>query len=80
MQRRNERLVLREAKVSEEDMEELQHEFEERLGKAERRVFALMKERDAARREAAAAVPQSTLHERDASIREVRLYVDVYAL
>eukprot|EP00892_Ulva_mutabilis_P009334 jgi/Ulvmu1/6773/UM030_0111.1 len=71
LQRRNERLVLREAKVSEEDMEELQHEFEERLGKAERRVFTLIKERDAARREAAAAVPLASLHDRDVRIREL---------
>jgi hypothetical protein len=36
-------------------MDELQREFQERLGAAERKVFALTKERDALKRAAAAA-------------------------
>ena len=46
--------------VSQEDMDELQREFQERLGAAERKVFALTKERDALKRAAAAAAAGSS--------------------
>ena len=47
---RNEELVVKAAKVSEEDMAAVQAECERRLGAAERKVYALVKERDALRR------------------------------
>ena len=59
-------------KVSEEDMAELQTEFETRRGRAERRVFALTKERDTAKRHLASAITPSTLQARDSRISQVR--------
>ena len=50
MQVRNEELVVKAAKVSEEDMAAVQAECGRRLGAAERKVYALVKERDALRR------------------------------
>lgn len=50
LQVRNEELVVKAAKVSEEDMAAVQAECERRLGAAERKVYALVKERDALRR------------------------------
>ena len=50
VQARNEELVIKAAKVSEEDMAAVQAECERRLGAAERKVYALVKERDALRR------------------------------
>lgn len=50
VQARNEELVTKAAKVSEEDMAAVQAECERRLGAAERKVYALVKERDALRR------------------------------
>ena len=50
LQVRNEELVVKAAKVSEEDMASVQAECERRLGVAERKVYALAKERDALRR------------------------------
>ncbi len=50
LQARNEELVIKAAKVSEEDMAAVQAECERRLGAAERKVYALVKERDALRR------------------------------
>lgn len=49
-QAKNQELACRTAKLSEADYEELRVEFEERLAAAERRVYALTKERDALRR------------------------------
>lgn len=49
---KNEQLLLRSAKVSEQDLDELKSEFEQRLGAAERKVFALTKERDALKKAA----------------------------
>lgn len=63
--------MLKGAKVSEEDMEELQTEFETRLGRAERRVFALTKERDTVKRQLAKAITPSTLQARDSRIAQV---------
>ncbi len=50
LQARNEELVIKAAKVSEEDMAAVQAECERRLGAAEHKVYALVKERDALRR------------------------------
>ena len=50
VQAKNEELVTKAAKVSEEDMAAVQEECERRLGAAERKVYALVKERDALRR------------------------------
>ncbi|DBA79226.1 TPA: hypothetical protein ACH3X1_009040 [Trebouxia sp. C0004] len=50
LQAKNEELVIKAAKVSEEDMAAVQAECERRLGAAERKVYALVKERDALRR------------------------------
>lgn len=50
MQAKNEELVTKAAKVSEEDMAAVQAECERRLGAAERKAYALAKERDALRR------------------------------
>ncbi|BDA43326.1 TATA element modulatory factor at C-terminar half [Coccomyxa sp. Obi] len=47
---RNEELALKSAAISEEDLEAMRAEFESRLGAAERKVYALTKERDALRR------------------------------
>jgi hypothetical protein len=72
IQARNEELQLSRARVSEADMAELQTEFETRLGAAERRVFALKHERDAARAAAAAAPPPAAIAERDTALQQVR--------
>jgi hypothetical protein len=72
LQAHNAKLQLGRARVSEADLAELQAECEARLGKAERRVFALQKERDAARAAAAAAPAPAALAERDAALRQVR--------
>lgn len=71
MQKKNQELVLKGVKVSEEDMAELQTEFETRLGRAERRVFALTKERDTVKRQLAGAIAPSTLQARDSRISQV---------
>ncbi|KAK9829150.1 hypothetical protein WJX72_004204 [[Myrmecia] bisecta] len=47
---RNEELARKAQKISEEDLDSMQAEFEARLGTAERKVYALTKERDALRR------------------------------
>lgn len=49
-QARNEELARKAAKASEEDIKQLTEEYETRLGTAERKVYALTKERDALRR------------------------------
>jgi hypothetical protein len=72
LQKKNQELVLKGAKVSEEDMAELQEEFETRLGRAERRIFALTKERDTLKRQLASAITPATLQARDARISQVR--------
>ena len=50
LQARNEELARKSAAISEEDLEAVRAEFEARLGAAERKVYALSKERDALRR------------------------------
>lgn len=50
LQQKNEELVLKTAKISEQELEEMRAEFEKRLGAAERKVYALTKERDALKR------------------------------
>lgn len=49
-QEKNQQLARRTAKLSEDDFEQLRGEFEERLAAAERKCYALTKERDALRR------------------------------
>jgi xanthine dehydrogenase molybdopterin-binding subunit B len=50
VQAKNAELARRTAKLSEDDYEQLRVEFEERLAAAERKAYALAKERDALRR------------------------------
>ncbi|EFJ48636.1 hypothetical protein VOLCADRAFT_90809 [Volvox carteri f. nagariensis] len=50
LQTRNEELALRSAGLSEADFEAVRTEFEQRLAAAERKVYALTKERDALRK------------------------------
>ncbi len=50
LQAKNEELARKSAAISEEDMEAVRAEFEARLGAADRKVYALTKERDALRR------------------------------
>lgn len=50
MQARNEELARRTAAISEQDFESMRSEFQARLETAERKVYALTKERDALRR------------------------------
>ena len=50
VQRKNEELARSKAKVSEEDLETMRGEFEQRLADATRKVYAITKERDALRR------------------------------
>ena len=49
-QARNEELARKSAKASEEDIQQLTEEYEVRLGAAERKVYALTKERDMLKR------------------------------
>ena len=50
MQAKNEELARKAAKASEEDIKTLTDEYEARLGTAERKVYALSKERDMLKR------------------------------
>ena len=52
LQARNEELARKASKTSEEDVKLLTDEFEARVGAAERKVYALSKERDMLRRNA----------------------------
>lgn len=73
MQARNEELVTKAAKVSEEDMAAVQAECERRLGAAERKVYALAKERDALRRGSdKLSSANDLLKEKDNIIAQVR--------
>lgn len=47
LQEKNEALALRATRISEGELEEMRREFESRLATAERKVYALTKERDA---------------------------------
>eukprot|EP00873_Tetraselmis_striata_P032919 jgi/Tetstr1/453183/TSEL_040200.t1 len=67
---RNEQLVRKAHKVSQEDIDELQKEFETRLGAAERKVYALTKERDALKRGAERlANMEGILKQKDEAVR-----------
>ncbi|KAG1674585.1 hypothetical protein FOA52_001834 [Chlamydomonas sp. UWO 241] len=69
---RNEELALRSSKISEQDFEEVRSEFETRLGAAERKVYALTKERDALRKGSEKLADYSaTIKERDGVIKQV---------
>ena len=72
-QRKNEELAQRASAVSEADLETARREFETRLAAAERKVYALSKERDALRRgnEKLGAV-QDLLKEKDDMITQAR--------
>ena len=73
LQARNEELVVKAAKVSEEDMAAVQAECERRLGAAERKVYALAKERDALRRGSdKLSSANDLLKEKDNIIAQVR--------
>lgn len=50
LQAKNEELARKSAAISEEDLDSVRAEFEARLGVADRKVYALTKERDALRR------------------------------
>ena len=72
-QRKNEELAQRASAVSEADLETARQEFETRLAAADRKVYALSKERDALRRgnEKLGAV-QDLLKEKDDMITQAR--------
>ena len=73
---KNEELVVKAAKVSEEDMAAVQAECERRLGAAERKVYALVKERDALRRGSdKLSSAHDLLKEKDSIIAQVCLSV-----
>lgn len=72
MQDKNAELAMKAHKVSEEDMEALRAEFEERLGAAERKVYVLTKERDALRRGSEKlSASNDLLKEKDTIIQQV---------
>ena len=72
-QARNEELARKAAAISEEDLEAMRAEFEARLGAADRKVYALTKERDALRRGADKLNSANDLiKEKDAIIQQVR--------
>ena len=74
-QARNEELARKAAAVSEEDMDAVRAECEARLGAAERKVYALTKERDALRRGAERLTGVSDLvREKDDIIKQARLW------
>jgi hypothetical protein len=73
-QAKNEELARKSAAISEEDLESMRAEFEERLGAAERKVYALTKERDALRRGTEKLNSANDLvKEKDAIIQQVLL-------
>ena len=74
-QARNEALARKAAAISEEDLEAVRGEAEARLGAAERKVYALTKERDALRRGADRLVSANDLvKEKDAIIQQARAW------
>ena len=74
-QARNEDLARSAAALSEQDAETMRLEFEARLGAAERKVYALTKERDALRRGAEKHASVADLvKEKDAIIQQVWLF------
>ena len=74
MQARNEELARKASKASEEDIKTLTDEYEARLGAAERKVYALSKERDMLKRgtEKLSSATE-TLKEKDNIIAQVRI-------
>ena len=71
LQERNEELAKRQARVSEGDMDTMRAEFQDRLSAAERRAYALQKERDSAKRAAEKATSlQDVIRERDVTIQQ----------
>ena len=74
LQARNEELARKASKTSEEDVKLLTDEFEARIGAAERKVYALSKERDMLRRNAEKLNSATDLvKEKDNIIAQVRL-------
>ncbi|GIL51684.1 hypothetical protein Vafri_7615 [Volvox africanus] len=72
LQTRNEELALRSAGLSEADFEAVRTEFEQRLAAAERKVYALTKERDALRKGAEKLADYGALvKEKDDIIKQV---------
>ncbi|GLI69265.1 hypothetical protein VaNZ11_013798, partial [Volvox africanus] len=72
LQTRNEELALRTAGLSEADFEAVRSEFEQRLAAAERKVYALTKERDALRKGAEKLADYGALvKEKDDIIKQV---------
>ena len=73
-QARNEELARKTAAVSEEDLEAMRAEFQARLEGADRKVYALTKERDALRRGTdKLSSANDLLKEKDAIIKQVQL-------
>ncbi|KFM25700.1 Golgin candidate 5 [Auxenochlorella protothecoides] len=69
---RNEELALKAAAVSQQDVEELERDFSARLAAAERKAYALTKERDMLRRSCEQTTAlQDKLKEKDEMIQEV---------
>jgi hypothetical protein len=72
LQERNEQLALKSAQLSEADYESIRSEFETRLAAAERKVYALTKERDALRKGAEKLADYGALiKEKDDIIKQV---------
>ncbi|GAX82954.1 hypothetical protein CEUSTIGMA_g10381.t1 [Chlamydomonas eustigma] len=72
LQEKNEELALRSSRVSEQDLEEMRSEFEQRLAAADRKVYALTKERDALKKGSEKLTEYSSLmKEKDAIIKQV---------
>lgn len=71
---RNEQLALKAVKVSEEDLESLRSEFEQRLAAAERKCFQLQKEKDALRKTASkSADMDAIIKEKDDLAKQVSM-------
>lgn len=72
LQDRNEQLALKSAALSEADFESVRGEFEQRLAAAERKVYALTKERDALRKGAEKLTEShNIIREREETIKQV---------
>ena len=72
MQARNEELARKSAAVSEQDLEAMRAEFHARMEAAERKVYALTKEREALRRGTdKLSSANDLLKEKDAIIQQV---------
>ena len=75
LQSHNEELARKSAAISEEDFEAMRAEFQGRLETAERKVYALTKERDALRRGTdKLSSANDLLKEKDSIISQVGLY------